>query len=68
MVTGPSAANDFFVVPQNPDPAAPSEVSDRSLPVGDSTRHRVRCDGQRHQPEIAVFQTFDTNTRMVESL
>ena len=68
MVTGPSAANDFFVVPQNPDAQAPSEVltGPYQFEIRRGTEYGATISGV--SPYVAVFQTFDTNTRMVESL
>ena len=66
MVTGPSGANNFFAVPQNPD--APSQVltGPYQLEIRRGTEYGATISG--NDPDIFVVQTFDTNTRMIESL
>ncbi len=68
MVTGPAGANDFFVVPQDPDPAAASEVltGPYQLEIRRGTEYGATLSGTN--PNIAIFQTFDTNSRMVEAM
>ncbi|MHB9077543.1 MAG: Ig-like domain-containing protein [Pirellulaceae bacterium] len=68
MVTGPSSANAFFVVPQNPDPSGPTQVlaGPYQLEIRRGTEYGGTVTGTG--PEIAIFRQFDTNDRMVESL
>ncbi|MHB0959585.1 MAG: tandem-95 repeat protein [Pirellulaceae bacterium] len=68
MVTGPSSANTFFAVPQNPDPAAPTQVltGPYQLEIRRGTEYGETVSGIG--PEIAVLRQFNTNDRMVESL
>ena len=56
------------MVPQNPDASAPSEVltGPYQLEIRRGTEYGATLSGVN--PYVSVFQTFDTNSRMVESL
>ncbi len=55
-------------MPQNPDPSGPTQVlaGPYQLEIRRGTEYGATVSGTG--PEIAVFQQFDTNDRMVESL
>ncbi len=58
----------YFVVPQNPNPSGPNQVlaGPYQLEMRRGTEYGATVTGTG--PEIVVFQQFDTNDRMVESL
>lgn len=68
MATGTTAVNTFFTVPQNPDPAGPKQVlaGPYQLEMRRGTEYGASVSGTA--PEIVIFNQYDTNERMIESL
>lgn len=68
MVTGPSSANSYFMVPQNPDPSGPKQVlaGPYQLEMRRGTEYGVSVSGT--DPEIVLARLFHTNTRLIGPL
>ena len=68
MVTGTSAVNTYFTVPQNPDPAGPKQVlvGPYQLEMRRGTEYGATVS--KNAPEIVVYTQYDTNDRMIGSL
>jgi VCBS repeat-containing protein len=67
MVTGSTAQNAFFQVPQDPlNPISEVLVGPYQLEIRRGTEYGANDSGV--DPEISIYQQFDTNTRMIEAL
>ena len=68
MVTNATSQSSHFTIPQNPFPGDPSQVlvGDYQLEIRRGTEYGA--NGNTVDPDIFVFQTFDTNDRLVSSL